>query len=230
MRPNSRTLRPAAALRMATLLIGLVAGPALAQQNPNDLVNDRPSALGTAWALTMSSLSWVGDIAGSAISYVTPPSPGSLAASSKDEDGSELFRLLGLAGYKLKEIDSDVGIIPGVSFKFAIVRELSEADYDYLDEKIELFQIRRPGMVGELQRAIVRTVVAINSAGGMQVSDLKLKVLPLPGASFTVTPNATVLGEEASMIMRAIQRVDRRVRTIPSTEVKVAPATSPPTR
>ena len=125
---------------------------------------------------------------------------------------------------------SDVGIIPGVSFKFAIVRELSEADYDYLDEQIELFQIRRPGVVADLQRAIVRTVVAINSAGDMQVSDLKLKILPLPGASFSVTPNATVLGEEASTIMRAIQRVDRRVRAISGAEVRPAQTTSPPTR
>jgi len=158
-----------------------------------------------------------------------PPSPGSLAATGKDEDGSELFKLLGLAGYKLKEIDSDVGIIPGVSFKFAIVRELSEADYDYLDEQIELFQLRSPGIIAEMQRAIVRTVVAINSAGGMQVSDLKLKVLPLPGASFSVTPAATVLGEEASMIMRAVQRVDRRIRNI-VTEIRPGQAATPPTR
>ena len=229
MNPIMRLLNPAGALRVAALLIGLVAGPAMAQQNPNDMVTDRPSALGPAWAAAMSSLGWVGNVAGSVISYVTPPSPGSLAASGKDEDGSELFRLLGLAGYKLKEIDNDVGIIPGVSFKFAIVRELSEADYDYLDEQLELFQIRRPGMVAELQRAIVRTVVAINSAGGMQVSDLKLKILPLPGASFTVSPSATVLSEESSILMRAIQRVDRRIRNIVS-EVRPGQAATTPTR
>lgn len=229
MRASTPMLTPACALRMAALLIGLAAGPALAQQNPNDLVADRPSALGTAWELTKSGLSWVGDMAGSALSAVLPPSPQNLAAAGKDEDGSELFRLIGLAGYKLKEVDNDVGIIPGVSFKFAIVRELSEADYDYLDEQIELFQIRRPGMIGELQRTIVRTVVAINSAGGMQVSDLKLTVLPLPKASFSVTPNATVLGEEASTLMRAIQRVDRSVRALPGGEARPA-ATSPPTR
>jgi hypothetical protein len=220
---------PGAALRLVAFLCVLAAGPALAQQNPNDLVNDRPSAIGTAWAYAMTSLSWVGGVAGSAISTVMPPSPGSLAATGKDEDGSELFKLLGLAGYKLKEIDSDVGIIPAVSFKFAIVRELSEADYDYLDEQIELFQLRSPGIIAEMQRAIVRTVVAINSAGGMQVSDLKLKVLPLPGASFSVTPAATVLGEEASMIMRAVQRVDRRIRNI-VTEIRPGQAATPPTR
>ena len=230
MRPSTRMLRPAATLRMAALLIGLAAGPAMAQQNPNDMVDDRPTALGTAWAMTMSSLSWVGNIAGSALSAVLPPSTSNLAQNVKNEDGSELFRLIGLAGYKLKEVDNDVGIIPGVSFKFAIVRELSEADYDYLDEQLELFQIRRPGMVGELQRTIVRTVVAINSAGGMQVSDLKLTILPLPQASFTVTPSSTVLSEEASTLMRAIQRVDRRVRAIPGAELRPAQTASPPTR
>lgn len=229
MRPSTRMRMPAATLRVAVVLFGLSGGPALAQQNPNDLVSDQPSVAGAAWNAAMSSLSWVGGAVGSVLSVVMPPTPGSLAAANKDQDGSELFRLLGLAGYKLKEIDSDVGIIPGVAFKFAIVRELSEADYDYLDEQIELFQIRRPGVIGDMQRAIVRSVVAINSAGDMQVSDLKLKVLPLPGASFTVSPSATVLSEESSILMRAIQRVDRRIRTI-AAEVRPGPAATPPTR
>jgi len=51
---------PGAALRLVAFLCVLAAGPALAQQNPNDLVNDRPSAIGTAWAYAMTSLSWVG--------------------------------------------------------------------------------------------------------------------------------------------------------------------------
>lgn len=219
MEPMMRKLAHAAS--GAALLLSLAALPVAAEQSGNDLIDDRPSVLGTAWTLTKTTFSWVGDVTGSVLSVVLPPSTSNLAATS-NEDGSEIFRLLGLAGYKLKEIDNEVGIIPGVAFKFAMVRELSEADLDYLDEQIEVFKLRNPGLVAELQRAIVRTVVAINSGGGMQVSDLKLTVLPLPKASFSVTPAATVLGEEASTLMRAIQRVDRRVRGIGSTEVKTA--------
>jgi hypothetical protein len=223
---------PAAVLAIAVLLFGLAtaSAPALAQQTPDDLVSDRPNAVGAIWNMTRSSLAWAVDVTGSAIKVVLPPSPGSLAASAKDGDSSELFRLLGLAGYKLKEIDNDVGLIPGISFKFGLVRELTEADLDYLDEQLELFQARNPGFVADLQRAIVRTVATINSAGGMMVSELKLGVLPLPSASFSVTPSETVLNEEASMLMRAIQRVDRRVRSLSTTEVRPAPMAAPLTR
>lgn len=234
MRQSMRSLL--AALRVSAALAAFAAAPAFAQtqQNPNDLVSDRPSTLGAAWEMAKSSLGWASSAAGSVVSVVLPPSPTNLAASSKHDDGSELFRLLGLAGYKLKEIDNDVGIIPGVAFKFAIVRELSEADLDYLDEQLEVFRLHDTSLVADLQRAIIRTVVAINMAGGMQVSDLKLQVLPLPKASFSVTPSATVLGEEASTLMRAIQRIDRRMRSLATAEI-VRPAAAagsptPPTR
>jgi hypothetical protein len=209
--------------RVAMLATLLGAMPALAQPvNSNDLVMDQPSLLGTAWSAASRPIYWAGGVLGSTFSFLLPPSAGDLASSAKDEDGSELFRLLGLAGYKLKEIDNDVGLIPGVSFKFAIVREMSEADMDYLDEHLELSQIRNPGLYSQLQRAIIRTVVGINSAGGMQVSELKLTVLPLPKASFSVTPSQVALDEENSALMRAIQRVDRRVRGIATMEVKPA--------
>jgi len=209
--------------RIAMLAAILGATPALAQPlNSNDLVNDQPTLLSTAWSAASRPIYWAGGVLGSTFSFLLPPSASDLASSAKDDDGSELFRLLGLAGYKLKEIDNDVGIIPGVSFKFAIVREMSEADMDFLDEHLELSQIRNPGLYSQLQRAIIRTVVGINSAGGMQVSELKLTVLPLPKASFSVTPTEVALDEENSALMRAIQRVDRRVRGIATMEVKPA--------
>jgi hypothetical protein len=209
--------------RAAMLATFLGAMPAAAQPvNSNDLINDRPTVLGTAWSTASRPIYWAGSVLGSTFGFLLPPSAGDLASSAKDEDGSELFRLLGLAGYKLKEIDNHVALIPGISFKFAIAREMSEADMDYLDEHLELSQIRNPGLYSQLQRAIIRTVVGINSAGGMQVSELQLTVLPLPAASFSVTPSAVALDEENSALMRAIQRVDRRVRGIATMEVKPA--------
>ncbi|GAB4189220.1 MAG: hypothetical protein OHK0024_29710 [Thalassobaculales bacterium] len=211
----------------ALILAGsAAAGPALAQPAvlQRDLVDDRPSTLLTAWSGLGRALSWVGG----GLSFMVPPSAGDLAASARKEDAaSELFRLLGLAGYKLKEIENEVGLIPGIAFKFAIVRELSEADMDYLDEQIERSALRFPGLYGQLERAIVRTVAAINSGGGMQVSDLKLQVLPIPKAAFSVTPTETALGEEASALMRAIQRVERRVRAIGPIELRPSAATQP---
>ena len=126
----------------------------------------------------------------------------------------ELFKLLSVAGYKLKEIDTQVGLIPTVAFKFGLVRELSEADYDYLETRVDDWALRAPGAGTTLQRAIMDTVIAINTSSDYQVSTLKVQFLPLPKVAFSVSPKITALGEEGSALMRAIQRVDRNVQGV----------------
>ncbi|BBK40846.1 hypothetical protein STVA_08660 [Allostella vacuolata] len=186
-----------------------------------DLIRDRPKTLGKVWTAARVAVQWTAGVTMSAIEYVAPPSAHDLARENP-EQAAHLFKLLGLAGYKLKEIENVVGVIPGLSFKFGMVRELSEADIDYLDEQMDLHRQANSGLFAELQRGIVSSVVAINNGGGMQVSELKLALLPLPKAQFSITPTETALGEEASALMRAIQRVDRRVRDMAHTEIKAA--------
>lgn len=215
--------RIAAHIGLVLALI-MVASPAGAQKSPRDLIRDEPTAISEMMGAAWTALARVGGAAGSALGALLPPTPGDLAASARSDDTTELSRLLGLAGYKLKEIDNEIGIIPSLSFKFAIARELTEADKDYLDEQLELSFLHHPSIYSDLQRAIVRTVAAINSAGGMQVSDLKVALLPLPKVAFTVSPTEGAMGEEASTLMRAIQRVDRRVRAIAVTGLREGPA------
>lgn len=187
-----------------------------------DLIRDRPKVLPKLWAAAHDALAWSAETAIQAVDFLIPPSAHSLA--SHDHGSVRLFRLLGIAGYKLKKIDNEIGLLPGLSFRFAMVREMSEADIDYLEEQLELFRAENPGMLAELKSGIVATVVAINTGKGMQVSELKLTLLPLPKAQFSITPTETVLDEEDSVLLRAIQRVDRRVREFAETEVKAATA------
>ncbi|BBK38407.1 hypothetical protein STAQ_34850 [Allostella sp. ATCC 35155] len=247
---RSILFRPLAAAATALLLLGAAASEAAAQANPppsgaqemkpeppvplpppakmaettreeeaTDLIRDRPRTLNKLWAMVAGVAGWTADTAMDAIDVIAPPSAKSLASA---RDTGHLFKLLGLAGYKMKEIDNLVGLIPGLSFKFGLVREVSEADLDYLDEQMDLHRLNNPGLLSELQRGIVSTVVAINSGGGMQVSELKLTVLPLPKAEFAITPSEAALSEEGSALMRAIQRVDRRLRDLAKTEVRAA--------
>ena len=122
--------------------------------------------------------------------------------------------MLGYAGYKLKEIDTDIGIIPGLYFKFGQSSELSEADYEFVETQVEAWERKNPGMYASLQRRIIKTVMAVNLGGDYQVSTLKVKLLPLPDVSFIMSPKQTFLGEESSTLMRAILRVERGVRTL----------------
>ncbi len=184
-----------------------------------DLIRDRPRTLDKMWAMTMAAAAWTAGVTMDAVDQIMPPSASDFTA---ENDSTHLFKLLGYAGYKLKEIDNEVGLIPGLAFKFGLVREVSEADLDYLDEQMDYHRFANPGLLSELQRGIVSSVVAINTGGGMQVSELKLRLLPLPKAQFSITPSEGALSEEGSALMRAIQRVDRRVRDIARTELKAA--------
>ena len=182
---------------------------------PVDLVDERPSAVGMVWNYSTQTVSWVwGVLRDNVFSWVTPPTPSSLTSSVSKKDASQLFKLLGYAGYKLKEIDTDVGIIPGLSFKFGQSKELSEADFEYLESLLEEWERNSPGMYAAIQRKIIKTVMSVNTSGDYQVSTLKVKLLPLPDVSFIMTPKQTFLGEESGTLMRAIQRVERGVRTL----------------
>lgn len=182
-----------------------------ADKPPADLIDDRPSLAVTTFETMLEAADWTWEMVKSGLSVIVPPSPTALTRSVSDEEKSELTKLLGIAGYKLKEIDTQVGVIPTIAFKFAMVRELSAADVDYLDSSLEDSKIRNPSLYTELQRTIVGTVMAINSGRDYLVSELKVQMLPLPKVAFSVSPKETALSEEGSALMRAIQKVDRRL-------------------
>ncbi|CAK0758132.1 exported hypothetical protein [Gammaproteobacteria bacterium] len=181
---------------------------------PTDMVDERPTLVGTVWNYSTQTVGWVWSTLRDNVFYwITPPTPSSLASVSK-QDAVQLFKLLSYAGYKLKEINTDVGIIPGLSFKFGQARELSEADYEYLESQVEEWEQKSPGMYSSLQRKIIKTVMTVNLSGDYQVSTLKVILLPLPDVAFVMSPRQTFLGEESSTLMRAIQRVDRSIRAL----------------
>ncbi|CAK0774849.1 hypothetical protein CCP3SC5AM1_950009 [Gammaproteobacteria bacterium] len=182
---------------------------------PVDLVDERLSTVGIVWTYSTQTVGWVwGVLRDNVFSWIIPPTPASLTNSVSKKDAGQLFKLLGYAGYKLKEIDTDVGIIPGLSFKFGQSSELSEADYENLESLLEEWERASPGVYASLQRKIIKTVMSVNTGGDYQVSTLKVKLLPLPDVSFIMTPKQTFLGEESGTLMRAIQRVERNVRSL----------------
>ena len=184
-------------------------------QEPIDLIEDRPSMVVRIWDAANTTLSWVWDtVYDYGLDWLTPPSPTSVTKSVNKKDAMQLFKLLSDAGYKLKEIDSQVGLIPTIAFKFGQVRELSEADFDYLEATVEEWYQHNPGVYSSLQRTIVDTVIAVNLSSEYHVSDLKVQLLPLPKVAFSVTPKVTALGEDSSALMTAIQRVDRNIQKL----------------
>lgn len=211
--PASRFMTLAAAALLTTGLAVPVAADQQIEPPAADLIEDAPGIATTVLGTAGSVVSWTWGYVKSGVGLITPPSPTELARMHAKDGASEMSKLLDIAGYKMKEIGTDVGLIPSIAFKFGIVRELSEADIDYVRFELERSRDLQPGPYAGLQRAIVNTVLAINAGGTYRVSELKVQVLPLPKAEFSVTPTTGVLGEDSSTLLRAIQRVDRNVLT-----------------
>ena len=138
-------------------------------------------------------------------SDLTPPSPESFAKAVKSKDVNNLWRLVSDAGYKLKEISTDVGVVPDVSFKFGYVRELSDGDVNWLERKLARHARIYKDPISIIQRMIIYTLLNVNSSDTYFVSQLQVKLLPLPKAQFTLQPWDSGLSPEHDALLHAIQ-------------------------
>ncbi len=152
------------------------------------------------WVASAASSAW--NLAGLSYGELNPPS----SAQSID-----LTKLMDIAGYKIKEFDTKVGIIPGADMTFGIAREMSAGDLEYLERTLYRDWRRRPGLLSAIQRRIVRTIIDVSSTEGYQVSKVEISLFPLPSVTLIVTPTADVMGPETTAIMQAIERVQDRI-------------------
>lgn len=194
-----------------TQIQGLVVAGAALSADSDDPIDDRGvveitvATLGDAWT-------WVSYTFGSLFAAVTPPTPASMARDLQDNDKqSQFFALISDSGYKIKEIENGVGLPPDITIKFGRIRNLSDADIDYIDRELARWAKRDSGMVAEAQRAMIASLVAVNQSDSYVIDSVRLSVLPLPQVKFSLAPTEGGLSMENSVLMRAIQRLDRRL-------------------
>jgi hypothetical protein len=120
--------------------------------------------------------------------------------------------LMDISGYKLKEIESSVGLIPTFGLTFGQARELTEADRDFVERMLDRHAQRNAGPVAVMQRTIVRGILDASEIGGFTVDKVDVDLFPLPRVKFVLTPTDAPLGIEASRILRAIDRLNARVQ------------------
>jgi hypothetical protein len=130
----------------------------------------------------------------------------------QDQSREDFTWLMDVAGYKLKEIESSVSLLPSLSLTFGMARELTEGDRDYLDRMLERHARRNPGPMAAIQRTIVRAIMDASEIGGFSVEKVEVDLFPLPKVKLILTPSDAPLGIEASRIMRAIDRLNQRVQ------------------
>jgi phosphate transport system substrate-binding protein len=130
---------------------------------------------------------------------------------SPTAEAVDLTTLMDIAGYKVQELETTFGIIPGAGMTFGIAREMSAADQEYLERTLYRDARRRPNLLSAIQRRIVRTIIDVSSTDGYAVSKVDISLFPLPGVRLVVTPGDAALSSEATTLMRAIERVQDRI-------------------
>ncbi len=148
---------------------------------------------------------WLGTAYTTVTDGFTPPSPETFAKGMRTSSPDDFWKLVGDAGYKLKGISTDVGLVPDVAFSFRYVRELSDGDINWLERKLRHHENKYHDPLSYAQRAIIYTLLSINTSNYYYVEELKVKLLPLPTASFNLNPWDNDLNWEHDTLLRAIQ-------------------------
>jgi hypothetical protein len=197
MKPTAGKLAVAAA---AMLALVAVAPPARAALDPIELVTNAVSNV--VDSIRNGVLALFGRAPAEA---VTPPTPSDVLRQVESGGAhSQFWGYLRDAGYDLASIDTSVGIIPEIKITFQLVRELSEADRDWLQQELEADALRRKGLVAKLQRRIVQSLLDASEFQDMRIAKLVIGILPLPSADFEVEPTNAPLSEDHDTIYRAI--------------------------
>ena len=161
----------------------------------------QPFGIHSLVGMAGSTISSFWSMFGITFGEINPPS----AADSVD-----LTALMEIAGFKVKQLDTDFGLIPGASMTFGLAREMSPADREYLERMLDRDSRRRTGMLSAIQRRIVRTIIDMSARKGYDVSSVEIDLLPLPSVKLVVTPSGGGLSAETTTIIRAIERTQDR--------------------
>ena len=187
---------------MRKIIIGLavVSAFALVRPAPSSAQEGLKAVAATLWNVVRAPFQREGVTVKSAS---VPKSPVNLARPQ--EEVEEFWEALRDAGYELREFTTVIGIIPEAKMQYQMVRELSDADRDAIERRIEIDEMRRRGMKAAIQRQILRTVLAASNLREMRLVKLDITLLPLPAAEFVLEPVEAPLGEEHDAILRAVQ-------------------------
>jgi hypothetical protein len=132
---------------------------------------------------------------------------------SRDSVQTDDFNwLMGIAGFKLKMIESTFSLLPGLTLEFGQARQLSEADHEFLERQLERHAQRNPGPLAAVQRIIMEGIIEANGMDGYAVEKISVTLLPLPYVRLTIAPVDAPMGPDASRIMRAIEQLNYRLQ------------------
>jgi ABC-type phosphate transport system substrate-binding protein len=136
---------------------------------------------------------------------------GLVGNSEESKDGLDFTSLMDIAGYKTEEFQTSVSLIPSAGMTFGLVREMSEADQDYLERKLAQDAHRRTGALATMQRRVVGSVLDVTEANGYEINKVEIEILPLPSVKLIVAPSDGPVSAETTSILHAIEQLNTRI-------------------
>jgi phosphate transport system substrate-binding protein len=130
---------------------------------------------------------------------------------SSEAGEMDFNKLMDLAGYKIKDLQTTISIIPSAGMTYAAIREMTEADQDHLDRKLAQDARTRVGPLAAIQRSIVRTILDVSETAGYEIGKVEIEFVPLPSVKLEMEPKDPPISADTSIIMRSLERLNERV-------------------
>jgi hypothetical protein len=168
--------------------------PSQQQPPPSPPSQSQAAEDSVSWGIEVeSALGWMWrsftGMVGSVVSAFSPPTPGEIARRIERKD-SELWSLLDDAGYALGEIDTSLGLIPSAQVSFVQVRDLSAADREQLEWRLEQYARRDRGLSARLHRFVLYALLDASETGTNAIERIDITMWPIPNAKFSLGPTA----------------------------------------
>jgi len=193
---------------VVVIMAGLsLPGPAHAASGGSSWVDSLGDMLDSVGNVLMSPF------ADNSMDMVAPPM-GMGEYREEGEGGDPFWHFLEEAGYRMKEVKAHVSLIPGLDIEFVLVRELSEADRNSLERKLEIDTKRNSGLLPSIKRRIIRTLLEASDFDEMRIEELTISLLPLPSAEFVLAPVEGPLGEEHDLLYRSLQEMQHQTEQL----------------
>jgi hypothetical protein len=171
-------------LLFALLLICSGADQAQESQDPEGLVVAVESRAGRWWHGIRSFFYALPHI-------FLPTSPTEVARQIHSSDKPFWALLMG-AGYELDEVQATASLIPGVSARFRMARELSDADRDWVQRRLDQLALGDTGMVEELQRSVILMLLEASESETYKIVQVDFVLSPFPGARLVLKSSPRV--------------------------------------
>lgn len=145
------------------------------------------------------------------------PSAGDLMGPLEGNENisdTDFRNMMDVAGYSIKSVKAEVGLIPVTVFEFAQKRQISEYDRLYLQRLLRKQKRERSGPIAMAERAIIESVLEIQGSNFYDLTRVDVKLLPLPSISFTAEPKDIVLDPNTSYVVDQIRQVNERLQNI----------------